>query len=106
MQENTSAKRKHFILYAGVSAGLVTIGTIAAVLGGALSANAATLATNPDTQIIVFMIPLTVLVLALMIEVARFALRGALLAQIPAPIAARWPLLVSRPQRELTSCFV
>jgi hypothetical protein len=58
--------------------------------GGALlvsvgPSTAAELAQQPDTQIAVFMVPLTILVLGVLFEVARFALRDAIPAQQPAP---------------------
>ena len=84
MQKATSPKRKSFSLYAIVSATLIAGGTLAAILAGVTPANAAELATQPDAQIMVFMVPLTLLVLAMLFEVARFALRGALPVEAPA----------------------
>ena len=85
MQKATSPKPKSFNLYAVASATMIIGGAIAAVLAGVTPSNAASLATKADTQIMVFMIPLTLLVLAMIYEVARFALRGAIPAQAPAP---------------------
>ena len=78
MQKATSPKRNSFSVYAIVSAGLLITGAITAVLAGVAPANAASLASMPDAQIAAFMVPLTLLVLALMVEVARFALRDTL----------------------------
>ena len=84
MQKATSPQRKSFNLYAIVTAAMVAVGAIVAVLAGVSPANAATLASDPDTQIMVFMVPLTLLVLVMLFEVARFALRGALPAETEA----------------------
>lgn len=84
MQKATSPKRKSFSLYAVVSAAFVTLGAGGAMLAGISPANAAAATTTPEAQIMVFMIPLTLLVLALMFEVARFALRDTLPAHAPA----------------------
>lgn len=54
-----------------------------ALIAGVSPAQAANFANQPDTQIAVFMVPLTLLVLVLLFEVARFAWRGTLPAQRP-----------------------
>ena len=92
MQKATSPQRKSFNLYAIVSAALIAVGAIVAVLASVAPANAASLASDPDTQIMVFMVPLTLLVLLMLFEVARFALRGALPAepQAKAPARRHW----------------
>jgi cytochrome b561 len=56
-----------------------------ALVAGVTPAQAANFANQPDTQIAVFMVPLTLLVLVLLFEVARFAWRGTLPAQAPTP---------------------
>ena len=78
MHTSTSSKRKSFRLYAIVSTALVGVGAAAALTAGITPATASSLAQNADTQIAVFMIPLTLLVLALLFEVTRVAVRGAL----------------------------
>ena len=78
MHTSTSSKRKSFRLYAIVSTALVGVGAAAALAAGITPATASSLAQNADTQIAVFMIPLTLLVLALLFEVTRVAMRGAL----------------------------
>jgi hypothetical protein len=65
------------------SAALLSVGVTAALMAGVSPATAASLATQPDTQIAVFMIPLTILVVAVMYEVARVALRGNLPDEAP-----------------------
>jgi hypothetical protein len=89
MHKSTSPKRKSFKLYAIASTVLVTSGSVAALVAGVTPATAANLATQPDTQIAVFMVPLTILVLAIMFEVTRFALRGHLPAEAPLRRQAR-----------------
>ena len=83
MHKSTSPKRKSFKLYAIVSTVLVAGGSVAALMAGVTPATAASLATQVDTQIAVFMVPLTLLVLAIMFEVARIVLRGNLPAEAP-----------------------
>ena len=83
MHKSTSPKRKSFRLYALASTALVGLGSAAALIAGVTPATAANLATQPDTQIAVFMVPLTILVVAVMFEVTRIALRGALPADAP-----------------------
>ena len=89
MHKSTSPKRKSFRLYAIVSAALVAAGAAAALMAGVTPATAADLAMQPDTQIAVFMVPLTILVVAMLFEVARVALRGALPAEAPLRRAPR-----------------
>ncbi|UJW86797.1 hypothetical protein [Devosia sp. SL43] len=83
MHKTTSPKRKSFRLYAIVSTVVVTAGSMAALIAGVTPASAASLATQVDTQIAVFMVPLTLLVLAILFEATRIALRGALPAEAP-----------------------
>ena len=92
MQEVTSPRRRSFKLYGIVSGALAVVGATGAVLAGVAPASAASLAINPDAQVMVFMVPLTLLVLVLMFEVARFAWRGvALPAEVPQrPIRRHW----------------
>ena len=63
---------------------LLTGSAAAALMTGVTPAMAANLASQPDTQIAVFMVPLTILVLAVLFEVTRFALRGNLPVEAPA----------------------
>jgi hypothetical protein len=91
MHKSTSTKRKSFRLYAIASTALVAIGSAAALIAGVSPATAANLATQPDTQVAVFMVPLTILVIAILFEVSRIALRGALPTEAPARRPARRP---------------
>ena len=89
MHKSTSPRRKSFRLYAITSTALLAIGSMVALIAGVTPATAANLASQPDTQIAVFMVPLTILVLAMLFEVARIAFRGALPAEAPARRPAR-----------------
>ncbi|KQX39986.1 hypothetical protein ASD04_04875 [Devosia sp. Root436] len=83
MHKSTSTKRKSFRLYAIASSVLLGLVSMVALIAGVTPATAANLASQPDTQIAVFMVPLTILVVAILFEAARIALRGALPAEAP-----------------------
>lgn len=83
MHKSTSTRRKSFGLYAAATTALVGSGAAAALMAGVTPAAAADLASQADTQIAVFMVPLTILVAAILFEAARIALRGALPAEAP-----------------------
>ena len=85
MHQSTSPKRKSFKRLAIASTLVLAGGSAAALMAGVTPATAANLANQPDAQIAVFMVPLTILVLAVMYEVARIALRGNLPEEAPAP---------------------
>lgn len=70
--------------YAIATALLSIAGAVAAVVAGVTPAAAANLAHEADTQIAVFMVPLTILVLAIMFEVTRMVVRGNVPAELPA----------------------
>ena len=93
MQKSTSPGRKNFRLYAIVSTALLGLGSVIALMAGVTPASAANLASQPRTQIAVFMAPLTILVIAILFEAARIALRGALPAEAPIRRSTRrhWP---------------
>ncbi len=84
MHTSSSAKRKKFTPYAIATSALLLAGAAAGLVAGVTPATAARLAQQPDTQIAVFMIPLTLLVLAVMFEVTRMVLHGAVPAELPA----------------------
>ena len=88
MTEPTMAPRKSFKLYAFASGLFLTLGAAGAVLAGVTPAAAASLAQEPDAQIAVFMIPLTILLLAVLFEVTRVALRGNIPAEAPVRVKA------------------
>lgn len=85
MQISTSPRRKSFRLMAVFGAIGTALVAIGALLIGVAPAQAANIAAQPDTQIAVFMVPLTLLLLALLFEVARFVWRG----PVPAQTATR-----------------
>ena len=85
MHKSTSPKRNSFRRVAIVTTALVSGGAAAALIAGVTPATAANLASQPDTQIAVFMVPLTILVLTVLFEVTRIVLRGSLPAEAPAP---------------------
>lgn len=92
MHKSASSRRKKIGFFAAF--GLLTAAAIpAALISGVTPAQAANLAHQPDTQVAVFMVPLTLLVLVLLFEAARFVRRGKLPAQL-ADLPARplqWP---------------
>lgn len=83
MHKSTSPKRKSFRLYTIATTATLAAGVVGGLMAGVTPATAAALATQPDTQIAVFMVPLTILVVAMLFEVARFALRGPMPAEAP-----------------------
>ncbi|GLQ08669.1 hypothetical protein GCM10007913_06010 [Devosia yakushimensis] len=88
MHKSTSPKRKSFRLFAIASAALLAVGSAGALIAGVTPATAASLANHADTQIAVFMVPLTILLVAILYEAARIALRGNLPVEAPARRAA------------------
>jgi hypothetical protein len=83
MHKSTSPKRKSFRLYAIASVAVLGLGSVAGLIAGVTPASAASLASQPDTQVMVFMVPLTILLVAILFEAARIATRGALPAEAP-----------------------
>lgn len=88
MHKSTSPKRKSFRLVAVFGAIGAALSTTALAIG-VTPAQAADFAAQPDTQIAIFMVPLTLLVLVLLFEVARFIWRVPLPAQNPVRPARR-----------------
>ncbi|NGP18207.1 hypothetical protein [Devosia aurantiaca] len=85
MHSSTSSRRKSFKLVAVLGTTSVALGSAVALFAGVSPAQAANIASQADTQVAVFMVPLTLLVLVLLFEVARFALRG----RIPVEVQPR-----------------
>lgn len=83
MRNASSPKRSKFKLYAVASASAVAVGATAALMAGVTPATAATIVHQPDAQVAVFMVPLTILVLAILFETARVVLRGNLPVEAP-----------------------
>lgn len=84
MHTSTSPQRKSFRLYTALSTVLVAAAAVVAFVAGVTPATAASIATKVDAQIAAFMVPLTLLVMAILFEAARIALRGTLPAEAPA----------------------
>ena len=85
MHISTSPARKSFkrpIALATVLAGVAAAGAVLTL--GAGPALAAEFATQPDAQIAVFMVPVTMLILVMMFEVARFVWRNRIPSSAPA----------------------
>ena len=78
MSEATPVRRRSFKVYAALSGLLLTFGAAAALFAGVTPASAAELASQPDMQIAVFLVPVTLLLLTVLFEVVRFAWRGPL----------------------------
>ncbi|GHA16739.1 hypothetical protein GCM10007989_09830 [Devosia pacifica] len=92
MQKTTSPKRKSFRVLAIGTSTIAGFGAAAALLSGVTpAAAAATIARDPDAQIMAFMVPLTLLVFAVLFEVARFAFRDSLPAETPIRRTPRRP---------------
>ena len=67
------------------------VATAAVLLAGVSPTQAANFVSQPDTQVAVFMVPLTLLLLVLLFEAARFVWRGPPPAQPPrAPRPTDW----------------
>ena len=82
----SSAKRPfrvRFFLLAGLA--LVAVAGIAGLALGLAPVRLEQLAHEPDAQIAVFMVPLTLLVLAVLVEATRIVWQG----KLPAPAPAR-----------------
>lgn len=80
MHTSTSLRRSRIGVLALATALLVGLAFVA-FIAGVTPARAADIASQPDMQVVVFMLPLTLLVLILLFEAARFVRRGALPAQ-------------------------
>lgn len=84
MSKSPSPRRKKFRV-AALLGSVVAVATSAiALVASVTPTQAANIASQPDTQVAVFMVPLTLLVLVLLVEVARFAWRGTLPNSVPA----------------------
>ena len=92
MHKSTSPRRNSFNFYTLATALLVIAGSGAALVAGVTPSEAAQLAKQPDAQIAVFMVPLTLLVLAMLFEVTRMVLRGNVPVEAPASSPIRPPL--------------
>lgn len=97
MQKSVTPGRKKFRLFALLTTLLSGLGAAGALLAGVSPAIAADLVHEPNAQIAVFMVPLTLLVMVLLFEAARHVWRGKL--PMPAPVRRRHSVWTSRPNR-------
>lgn len=82
----SSRGRKGLKVKMAIAAGFASaLGLAGAFLAGVAPAFAADLAAQPDTQVAIFMVPLTILILTMLFEVGRFVWRN----RIPAPTPTR-----------------
>lgn len=72
-----------------MSSAMLVLGAATALMVGVTPATAANIAAQPDTQIAVFMVPLTILLFVMMFEAARVVFRGQVPAETPAPRPSR-----------------
>lgn len=92
MHSSTSPRRKRFKIWAALGTCTALFGAVAALAAGVTPARAANIASQADTQVAVFMVPLTLLVLIMLVEAVRFVRRGALPAQVTVRKPYRPPL--------------
>lgn len=79
-----SRGRKSLKVKLAIASGFAAaLGLAGAFLAGITPALAADLAAQPDAQIAVFMVPVTILVLTLLFEVGRFVWRNRIPASAP-----------------------
>lgn len=81
MHISTSPRRESFKVFAVLGTLGLLLAASVALFAGVTPAQAANIASQADTQVAVFMVPLTLLVLVMLFEVARFARRGKIPAQ-------------------------
>lgn len=85
MQSSPSPRRKRVRLAVVLGSAFSGVAVVsAALLGGVTPAMAANIASQPDTQIAVFLVPLTLLLLVMLFEAARFVWRGRIPVETPA----------------------
>lgn len=72
------------IKLAGLAGAASAVGLAGAFLAGVTPALAADIAAQPDMQVAVFMVPVTILVLTMLFEVGRFVWRNRIPAFTPA----------------------
>lgn len=81
----SSRGRKGLKVKMAVAAGFAAaLGLAGAFLAGVTPSLAADLATQPDTQVAIFMVPLTILILTMLFEAGRFVWRNRIPASAPA----------------------
>lgn len=81
----SSRGRKALKIKVAVATGFASaLGLAGAFLAGVTPSLAADLATQPDTQVAIFMVPLTILIMTMLFEVGRFVWRNRIPASTPA----------------------
>jgi len=84
MQLFSSRGRKGLKVKMAVAAGFAAaLGLAGAFLAGVTPSLAADLAAQPDTQVAIFMVPLTILILTMLFEAGRFVWRNRIPASTP-----------------------
>lgn len=84
MQVSSSRGRKGLKVKMALLAGAASaLGLTGAFLAGVTPALAADIAAQPDMQVAVFMVPVTILVLTMLFEVGRFVWRNRIPAFTP-----------------------
>lgn len=81
--------RVRFLLLAGLA--LLIAVAIAALALGPVPADLARLAHQPDAQVAIFLVPLTLLVMGILFEAMRISWHGRLPGEVPARRRARSP---------------
>ena len=85
MQLLSSRGRKGLKVKVALTAGFTAaLGLASAFLAGVTPSLAADLASQPDTQVAIFMVPLTILILTMLFEAGRFVWRNRIPASAPA----------------------
>lgn len=80
----SSRGRKGLKVKMAIVAGFASaLGLAGAFLAGVTPSLAADLAAQPDTQVAIFMVPLTILILTMLFEVGRFVWRNRIPASTP-----------------------
>lgn len=83
MHKSTSERRNSFKRHAVANVAIGGLGVLGTVLVGSMPASAAEGPIPFDGRVAVFMVPLTMLIFAMLFEVARVAWRGPLPEQAP-----------------------
>lgn len=86
MQRDTPARRRSFKPYSVATFAVLAIVGAAVVFASVAPASAATLTHHVPVGLFAFMVPLVVLLFAILIEVARLAVRNEVPGEASAPV--------------------